>query len=985
MKQFDVVALSETWVEEKQYEGMIKKLPHDYSWHWLKATRTKQRGRPAGGMLIGVKSNLPSKDFQGRCDGCWASIKVKVSRKWITVISLYNNAQGSSLRSQLEGLLEADTLRGNSVIIGGDLNARVGTLGAREEGEERTTMDQKINPEGEQWIEFFNTYNIELLNGNIDDDRQGCITRPGYKHQEEAVLDYAGVSCNSWEMIHQFRVGNEGQSDHFPLEITLNELTEKAQIPERTRQIWTPDTIARYKQELAKEEKAESWEDLKGLLLKASTLKNTGRHRRNGWWTTECYNARKELQAAHRRVKAGTGDWQEWRAAKRGYKATIEAAKRKQSEKFLLDLGKVRDLREGWKFIRAYKESRRQPHAPQTVNFLNHFKELLQGVQTEKTQGTPPCRAREKFNITHAEFEEAVTGLKMGKAAGPDQLCAESFVYADEANRHTLKLLIEHALNEGDVPESWCESTLWPVYKKGDLSDPANYRGIALGNAVHKLMATIIKNRLKGVVEETDILPDTQNGFRARRSTVDNIYILTQCAQMQLAKEAGKLYALFVDFKTAFDSIDRQLLFAMLRKKKVPEYLVRCIEFMYRNTTYIVNGERFESHVGLKQGCPLSPLLFAIYISDLDETLRQNQLGGLVVEGVKLYCLAYADDLALLATDAKALKDMIKCLHRYAKRKKLTINVQKTKVLAFSKGARKSSELWKTPTGESYEEVDEFQFLGVTFQRNGNFTRHHNAVARKANRRATEVWSIAQRLFPENFAVRMQMFEKLVLPIILYAAEVTGYSGGEEYEKIHRRYTKWTLGLPGSARTCVIGKEVGSVPVHVMRLKCALRYESRPHVSPLAAAAARQSERSDHSWGTARRERLNALGWDCGTALRRLKMEEGFGTLLLSTARDQELQKREVAVRKVHWYAPAVTLYLAKPHFQQIARLRCGAEWRAEDKWRGGATCRGCGKEEETAAHVKLCAQVDPVRLAEGARSERGRWLEYLRKRNVVF
>ena len=87
----------------------------------------------------------------------------------------------------------------------------------------------------------------------------------------------------------------------------------------------------------------------------------------------------------------------------------------------------------------------------------------------------------------------------------------------------------------------------------------------------------------------------------------------------------------------------------------------------------MTEGVVFTSHRGLKQGCPLSPLLFALYIADLEHVLKRNQLGGVFVGRKKFYNLAFADDLVLLAYTPNELKDMMRALQRFATGKHLVI------------------------------------------------------------------------------------------------------------------------------------------------------------------------------------------------------------------------------------------------------------------------------------------------------------------------
>lgn len=982
LESFDIITLTETWIENKQINAMENKLDMNYNWKWIEAVREKARGRPAGGLLVGTRNGIETSGFKGNSKGCWAAIKVKLNNKWINIFSVYNNTKSGELRKELEDELEEARLRGEDSILGGDLNARIGTMGSlEEEEEERSTMDKVVDEEGERWMELLDTYNIGLLNGNINGDTDGNYTRLGYKHQEESVLDYAGISRDALSLVETFKVGNEGYSDHSPLEVTLNTTNDGQPTPVKVKQIWNHTTKDKYTREMAKVVKGDNWEELRKQFWTASTRKSMTNSRRNVWWNGDCYKARITLKNACRSMRAGTGNAESWREAKREYRTTIKSAKEAQSLRWRDELDAVHSLSEGWNFIRKYTVKGNRGHRPPIGRLREHYRQLLEG--TPITPATRELAPVEHIQLEEYEMVTALAHLKERKAAGPDGLTAESLKYADKDSHRILHNLIEDILNGKPVPQSWCESTLWPVHKKGDRENPANYRGIAIGNSIYKLLAQIVGTRLRQYVEDHDILPDSQNGFRAKRSTIDNVAILNKCIQQCLGEEQGKLFTLFVDFKTAFDCIDRTLLFATLRSKGIPDYLVNTIVAMYEQTSYLIEGESFRSHKGLKQGCPLSPLLFAIYIADMDETLRRNQIGGLVVGGKKIYSLAFADDITLLARDAPALKDMIKALHRYEKRKHLEINVAKSKVLVFSKGSRVSGTEWKVGLTRTYEEVEEFVYLGVTMQRNGNYTRHHNTVTRKANRRATEVWSLAERLFPHAFSVRMQMFRTLVVPILLYGAEVTGYSECEQYEAIQRRYTRWTMGLPKSSRIVVLEKEANLEPVRIARLKRAFRYEARNHVSPLLRATQIEPLANRHLWARQRSLRINELGWGAEEGLERLRGEENFWSQLVERARDQHIQVMTAGAAKVGWYwrTEEPPRYLRGPSYKMIARLRCGAETRAEDGWRAEVTCRVCGQEKETMRHVVQCAGVKQGGLAEGEKESVEVWRSYVKRR----
>lgn len=332
------------------------------------------------------------------------------------------------------------------------------------------------------------------------------------------------------------------------------------------------------------------------------------------------------------------------------------------------------------------------------------------------------------------------------------------------------------------------------------------------------------------------------------------------------------------------------------------------------------------------------------------------------------------------------LKDMIKALQRFSARRRLQISEEKSKILMFSKGSRHSGINWEV-NGQKYEEVKSFVYLGVEFQRNGQFTRHFKAVARKASRRATEVWSLGERLFPNSFPTRLQMWNSLVLPIFLYASEVTGYAEYEGYELIQRRYLKWTLGLPRGTRNAVLYTETGVKTIRSHALARALKYENRipeRRSETLRAAHKAMLGGSGHLWKDARRRRYNELGWSTTEAESQL-VNPQFWQVMRQRQNYQEDQLRVVNIRKCEWYqAPATERpqYLKDNYceYKIVSRFRCGAESRMSENWRGSVACRTCGEQEETMNHLVECVRDDRGRSFRELFGEEGRGIDWMRE-----
>lgn len=151
--------------------------------------------------------------------------------------------------------------------------------------------------------------------------------------------------------------------------------------------------------------------------------------------------------------------------------------------------------------------------------------------------------------------------------------------------------------------------------------------------ALYKIYVSILAERRE--VKERGIVPQNQIDFRKGMGVMDNIYALNYLVNRQLGIGKGSLATLFVDLKAAFDSVDRKIMIKAMRERGIREELVERVEQIMRETRSRVRvggevGERFWTGRGVRQGCPLSPLLFNILIADMEE------MGKMKWGGVKL-------------------------------------------------------------------------------------------------------------------------------------------------------------------------------------------------------------------------------------------------------------------------------------------------------------------------------------------------------------
>ena len=115
------------------------------------------------------------------------------------------------------------------------------------------------------------------------------------------------------------------------------------------------------------------------------------------------------------------------------------------------------------------------------------------------------------------------------------------------------------------TPVSWSNILIKMIYKKkGNIDSVNSYRPIALVSCLAKLFTQCLNARITKWCEAHNKIPEWQAGFRAGRGYLDNVFTLNSIIQLHLRKDEGKLYALFVDFKSAFDTVDHDLLWNKL-------------------------------------------------------------------------------------------------------------------------------------------------------------------------------------------------------------------------------------------------------------------------------------------------------------------------------------------------------------------------------------------------------------------------------------
>lgn len=428
-------------------------------------------------------------------------------------------------------------------------------------------------------------------------------------------------------------------------------------------------------------------------------------------------------------------------------------------------------------------------------DFYTHFKNLnnKEFDNAYISSNGEPIFEELDMQISTDEVLAAIQNLKRGKSCSEDNILNEVFI--DCSNELLLRItnVFNNIFKSGFFPESWTKGCVVPIYKKGDINDPNNYRGLTLVSCMGKLFTSILNKRLMKWDQKYNVITDAQFGFKPGCSTIDAIFVLQTMINKTL-KSKKRLYCCFIDYKKAFDLIDRSILWTKLINQGIDENMLKIIQSLYQNVKSCIkyNGflsEYYRNTIGLFQGEILSPILYSLYVNDCEMCFIRENCPSVEIGLINLFLIMYADDTVLLAESPKSLQEMIDTLYKHNNDCKLTLNVDKTKIMIFRNGGRQRENEYWTYNNVNIDVVDEFNYLGMLFNYNGKFKKTQIHVANQGRK---AYFSICSKLKNHAFNISTQcsIFDTYINSILGYASEIWGHHKAPEVEKVHTNFCK---------------------------------------------------------------------------------------------------------------------------------------------------------------------------------------------------
>lgn len=226
--------------------------------------------------------------------------------------------------------------------------------------------------------------------------------------------------------------------------------------------------------------------------------------------------------------------------------------------------------------------------------------------------------------------------------------------------------------------------------------------------------------------------------------------------------------------------------------------------------------------MGVKQGEPLSPLMFIFFLNDISSAINNNHIDSISLDDIQIFMLLFADDTVIFSYSKEGLQILLNNLHDYCTKWGISVNIDKTVVMVFKSGNRPINvDLFYG--NDILKNVSSFTYLGVTLTTNGKFYQTQKALATQANKALFSLNSLFEKV-SLNVTEKLKLFDTMVSPILTYGSEVWGFHAAPDIERIHLKFMKRILGVRPQTTNAAVYGELGRVPLNIVRKERVLKY-----------------------------------------------------------------------------------------------------------------------------------------------------------------
>jgi len=373
------------------------------------------------------------------------------------------------------------------------------------------------------------------------------------------------------------------------------------------------------------------------------------------------------------------------------------------------------------------------------------------------------------LDITKDGVHKLLKDIKISKSCGPDNLPGVLLKTFASVIASSLTKIFSYSFNSCSLPDVWKLAKVRPIFKKGDRSQPTNYRPVSLTCITCKLMEHIVSSEIHSFLDENNVLHGAQHGFRKGRSC--ETQLIHTFNTLAMNKEKGHITdVIILDFSKAFDSVSHKKLIFKLQRAGLNPKIISWIEAFLSNRQQFVflDGSRSSPclvHSGVPQGSVLGPLLFLLFVDDLPGSVTSE-------------CRLFADDALIFNTRGNSLilQNDLKTLENWSHTWQMSFNTSKCCVLSI--GEKDSTHSYFL-NNNRLKNVNSHPYLGVEISHNLKWDDHIEKVTTKANK----VRGMLGRVLKfADTKTRLVAYKTLVRSNLEYACQVW-----DPYKKVNSK------------------------------------------------------------------------------------------------------------------------------------------------------------------------------------------------------
>lgn len=414
--------------------------------------------------------------------------------------------------------------------------------------------------------------------------------------------------------------------------------------------------------------------------------------------------------------------------------------------------------------------------------FVASVEEIVNGTDSEEQQleiNQPSSQLTTFKHISQTDIERIVQTLKKDNSI--DNIDKNIIKSGMAVIGRELAKIINKSIDEGEVPKIWKGSIVVPVPKVVSTKKSEEHRPINTLPISEKVMEIHIKEQLLSHVNSNNILIENQSGFRDKHSCETSIQLVVS-KWKELLDHGKTVLTVFIDFKRAFETINRDLLIVKLRKYGIIDnankWLVSYLTDRYQQTKIgdIISSKKVVK-LGVPQGTVLGPLLFILYVNNIVSCLDQNTIINLFADDTAI--TVYGDGIEEVLVKMQV---ELKKLEKWLLSNSLIVNTQKTKVMLFNKSDVQNINNLQL-FGEDLQYVNECKYLGLIIDNELKFNKHASYVIDKVNKKINYFRRISNNL---SMYSRVTVYKTIIAPHFEYCPTIMLYLNETEKSTLQK-------------------------------------------------------------------------------------------------------------------------------------------------------------------------------------------------------